>query len=623
MAGNYTAKNIGVLEFPDNVRKRPGMFLGSDGQSGAQHAAKEIVDNSIDEHLAGHGKIITVVFDTKTGFLTCVDQGRGVPVDFHEKTQESALTTVFTKLNAGGKFDSESYDKAAGLHGVGAACTNAVAESFEVWSYRSEGGRKAPAWHYQKFERGLATTAVIKQNPPGTLAAQKVGTIVRFKLDAQIFHEHQIDPVQLLEFGRDAAALNPGLEMRYIVDGRKFRFFAETGLSSMVTGVKTESPVLGKDFRLYRPGEIDVAICWYDDHEESIRSYVNGSHTTHGGKHVDGFRAALVRALREQSGKDFEAKYWVKGMRAALNWRMNDPVYHGQTKGELASDVENVVRDAVYPHLALWLKQNANLVKALTSRAAAFKTNEDRFKADNKAIKAIKLVDPNARGVLPGKLEQAHGYSPDERELFIVEGDSASGTVKKARLPWQEVLPLRGKIPNPAKTDFSKLMENEEIQAIFQSIGCLPGDEYNVKSRRVARVMIMTDADPDGKHICALLLCLFGMYLKPWLSAMHINYIESPLFYGSIRGDDKKYGFDVNSVLDQFDAKHREKVLISRLKGHGEANAQDVFKYAMNPVSRKITQFTFDGTPDLDHIHRVMGDDVTYRKQILGLKESN
>jgi DNA gyrase subunit B len=365
---SYTGANIEVLEGLEAVRKRVGMYLGSRDERGAYKACDEIVDNCIDEHLAGFGKIIRVHYDLKTGFIIVSDQGRGIPVDIHPKTKESVLTTVLTKLHAGGKFNGEngSYVQSGGLNGVGASCTNAVSDSFEAWTYREK------AWHYQKFSKGKALTKVIKKDPPGSWGNPKQGTIIRFHLDPEIFSEHRVDPKRLCIELKDKAYLNPGLELQVIVGEKKFRFIGEHGLLSMVYDPARKESVLGKPWRLFEPKQTDIAVCWYDDDEIVIKSYVNSIKTGNDGTHVDGFKQALTKALRELSGTDFESKYWMKGMRVALNWRMTEPDFRGQTKDELASPIDGKIRDLVYPKLALWLKQNPQLVKRLTERANAF-----------------------------------------------------------------------------------------------------------------------------------------------------------------------------------------------------------------------------------------------------------
>lgn len=426
---DYGAQSIEVLEQLEAVRKRPGMYLGGKDAAGCLRAAIEIVDNCVDEHIMGFGNVVVVHYDLATRFVTVADRGRGVPVAIHAKTKESALTTVFTKLHAGGKFGGGSYAKTGGLHGVGASCTNAVSDSFEAWSFQSatDGARKA--WHYQKFSKGKPLTKVVQKDPPKPWCDAKQGTIVRFHLDAEIFGTHVIDPKTFLGKLKDLSLLNPGLKFICLFGGKRFEFISEHGLMSMVYNQAEKESMLGKPFRLYEKGKIDLALCWYDDDSGFLNSYVNSSTTGSGGCHVNGFKLALTSALREASETDYEPKYWMMGLRAALNWRMDEPVYRGQTKDELASEVDSEVKSIVLPKLALFLKQNPQLVKRLADRAARFKKNEERFKADNKAVRGLELGGKDDQAIDPSKLIQSDpGVPPHLRELVLVEGDSAGGT---------------------------------------------------------------------------------------------------------------------------------------------------------------------------------------------------
>jgi DNA gyrase/topoisomerase IV subunit B len=424
-SAEYNATSIDILSDAEHVRLRTGMYLGGKDEKGAYKACDEIVDNCVDEHLAGHGNLIRILYDLKSGFITVADRGRGIPVDIHPKTHESALTSALTRLKAGGKFKGGegSYVQAGGLNGVGASCTNAVSDSLEAWSYRNK------IWNYQKFSKGVPVTKLIKRDPDPVWATAKCGTIIRFHLDPEIFGTATVSPKRLLVEMRDKAFLNPGLELQVVIGGKSFRFASEHGLLSMVFDPKRKESMLGKPWRLFDKGLIDTAVCWYDDDDAMIKSYVNSIHTDSNGTHVDGFKMALTQAMRELSGTDYEPKYWMKGMMLALNWRMENPDFHGQTKGELSSPIASKVRDLIYPKLSLWLKQNPALVKRLADRAAAFKKNEDKFKADNKAIKALEVGGKDDRGIDPSKLIQADpSVPPHLRELVLVEGNSAGGT---------------------------------------------------------------------------------------------------------------------------------------------------------------------------------------------------
>lgn len=612
---DYGAQSIEVLEQLEAVRKRPGMYLGGKDAAGCLRAAIEIVDNCVDEHIMGHGNVIVVHYDLATRFVTVADRGRGIPVAVHAKTKESTLTTVFTKLHAGGKFGGGSYAKTGGLHGVGASCTNAVSDSFEAWSFQSatQGGKKA--WHYQKFSKGTPQTKVIQKDPPKPWCDAKQGTIVRFHLDAEIFGTHVIDPKTFLGKLKDLSLLNPGLKFIAMFGGKRFEFISEHGLMSMVYNPAEKESILGKPFRLYEKGKIDLALCWYDDDSGFLNSYVNSSTTGSGGCHVNGFKLALTSALREASETDYEPKYWMMGLRAALNWRMDEPVYRGQTKDELASEVDSEVKSIVLPKLALFLKQNPQLVKRLADRAARFKKNEERFKADNKAVKGLELGGKDDQAIDPSKLIQSDpGVPPHLRELVLVEGDSAGGTAERAKAPHHEILKLRGVSINAQRQDPARVLGNREIKLLIKAIGIKPG-ETDLKKMRVGSITILTDADPDGKHIASLLLSFFKVYYPEIVRQKKLRSINGPLFLGQLR-DNRVFGDTKDEVLAGFPDGQRNQVRITRFKGWGEASEDQLEHIAFNPKTRRLVVLTM-GDEDEVRIAAVMGKDVEHRKELL------
>ena len=612
---DYGAQSIEVLEQLEAVRKRPGMYLGGKDAAGCLRAAIEIVDNCVDEHIMGFGNVVVVHYDIATRFVTVADRGRGVPVAIHPKTKESALTTVFTKLHAGGKFGGGSYAKTGGLHGVGASCTNAVSDSFEAWSFQSatDGARKA--WHYQKFSKGKPLTKVVQKDPPKPWCDAKQGTIVRFHLDAEIFGAHVIDPKTFLGKLKDLSLLNPGLKFICLFGGKRFEFISEHGLMSMVYNSAEKESMLGKPFRLYEKGKIDLALCWYDDDSGFLNSYVNSSTTGSGGCHVNGFKLALTSALREASETDYEPKYWMMGLRAALNWRMDEPVYRGQTKDELASEVDSEVKSIVLPKLALFLKQNPQLVKRLADRAARFKKNEERFKADNKAVRGLELGGKDDQAIDPSKLIQSDpGVPPHLRELVLVEGDSAGGTAERAKAPHHEILKLRGVSINAQRQDPARVLGNREIKLLIKAIGIKPG-ETDLKKMRVGSITILTDADPDGKHIASLLLSFFKVYYPEIVRQKKLRSINGPLFLGQLR-DNRVFGDTKDEVLAGFADGQRNQVRITRFKGWGEASEDQLEHIAFNPKTRRLVVLTM-GDEDEVRIAAVMGKDVEHRKELL------
>lgn len=612
----YNADSLREMHFPENVRHRPGMYIGGLDESGAFRSLKEIADNSIDEAQAGHGKKINIVYNTEKNVITVIDQGRGVPMG-KNKQGKFASEIVFATLHGSGKFDAGNYEGGViGLHGVGSAVVCALSEYLVVWS------KNSGKWMMQRFERGVKVHDPKPEAPKSKIAVKNdKGTVVQFKLDKKLFGNVVIEAERIHNEMRHIAMLNPGLSIVVDVDGEDRTYKSDNGLIDMIMTEESAKSTLGKPFSLQVKKAIDIAVCWRDDADTETFSYVNSSFTAQEGTHVQGARTAVLEILKgELSDKDkLDPKFFLRGMRLALNWRMENPIYAGQTKDRLSNtEVVTQVKKIITPAFAEFVKKNKGLISGLIERAKKFQANEEKFLADNKAVKSIKLVDPTSRGILPGKLCQAHGYKPDEKELILVEGDSAEGSAKKARMPWQEVLPLRGKIPNPIRTPFAKLMENEEIIGIFTALGCLPGDKYDSKKRRVGKVSFLPDADPDGKHICSELIALFTKYLPDWLETGHVFYINSPLFVGSLRGD-KKFGNTQDEVFSQFPPKDSKNIIMTRMKGWGEAMAADLHYIAMDPKTRSVVKLTLSPSDEIV-VGNIMGAEVSHRKEMLGIK---
>ena len=615
-SGVYDADSLRKLPYPDCVRKRIGMYLGGADENGAYRALKEIVDNSLDEAMAGHGKRINIIYSTSKNIITVIDQGRGLPMG-KNKDGEFASEIALATLHGSGKFDNENYQGGVvGLNGVGAACTNAVSEYFVVWSKNSK------KWTTQRFERGIKKHDPKPEDPKSKIALKNdKGTIIQFKLDKQIFGDVVVDPERIHREMNDLAILNPGVAFVVTIDDETTTYLSANGLIDMVVTKDVEKIIIGKPYQLQKKGVIDLVLCWVDDSETNTFSYVNSSFTSQEGTHVQGARAAILEALKaELSEKDkIDPKFFLKGMRLALNWRMENPIYYGQTKDRLTnSDVVTTVKKLVVPSIVEFLKKNKALVNTLIDRAKKFQKNEEKFNADNKAVKTIKLGDPNARGILPGKFQPAPGYKPDEKELILVEGDSCGGSASKSRMPWQEILPLRGKIPNPERTPFAKFIENAEVCNIFTAVGALPGDPYDSKKRRVGKVSFLPDADPDGKHIGSELIAFFVRYLPDWIKTGHVFFIDAPLFVGGHRGV-KKYGNTRDEVLAQFPERDRKSVLLTRMKGWGECQSDDMHEIAMNPATRRVRQYQMNDGDEVI-VNNVMGDEVEHRKVLLGIK---
>lgn len=582
----YAADDLKVLRFPESIRKRPSMYVGGvTADTGLFRIFKETVDNSVDEVMNGHGTTVYVEYHTKTKVFVVADRGRGIPTGMNKAEKKSGLELAMTNMHGSGKFDQANYVSSSGMNGIGCKALAALSTYCKVWSANEK------VWKGIHLKRGIIQGSVTKDTPKHAWAKKVQGTIVEWVPDPKIFGTEEIDVARMLRELHFFAMLNPGVTFDVVVDGKKTIFKSEHGLLDMIYGTAEQKQItLGKPFHFQKSGVIDIAVSWQDTDMPTTQAFVNSSYTPEEGTHVQGARNAIVEALRvemESSKKtpakttkgkrgkqDKEAaidgKFLLMGMQLAMNWRMSDPMYSGQTKDKLtSSEVVTQAKNIVLPEFSKFLKQNPKLISMLLDRAKKFQKAADKFQQDLSAVKSIKLVDPTARGVLPGKLTQAHGYKPDQKELILVEGDSAEGSCKKARMPWQEVLPLRGKILNPMRTDTAKFMASQEVINIFTAIGALPGDSYESKKRRVGTISLLPDADPDGRHIGSELVALFTRYLPDYIDKGKVQIIDAPLFVGACKGT-KRYSDTRDGLLDQFQERERKGVIVTRVKGWGE-----------------------------------------------------
>lgn len=638
----YNADSLQKLVFPHSIRKRPGVYVGGvTADTGLFRIFKECIDNSVDEATNGYGKVIYVEYNTKTQVFTVADRGRGIPTGMNKKEKKSGLELALTDMHGSGKFNQDSYLTSSGLNGLGLKALVALSEHSQAWS-ANEG-----VWKTLKLKRGILQGGLEKSKPTLKWSLEKcVGTVIEWKPDTEIFGSEVIRVERMHEELKHLTMLNPGLEIIVRIDGKEKKYLSENGLLDMIYGTKEQQEIaLVKPFQFQKKGLIDIAVVWHDDDTQQTWSYVNSSHTPEEGTHVQGARNALLEALRAEvdskskvdkkpktrGGKTkqedaLDAKFLLMGVRMAMNWRMSNPVYSGQTKDKLTNaEVTTAVKNIVLPEFSSFLKKNPKLINTLIDRAKKFQKAAEKFQQDLKAVKSIKLGNPGTRGLLPGKLAQATGkYKPEDIELFLVEGDSAAGPAKEVRLPWQEVLALKGKILNAARAELSSVMNSDEVLDIITAIGAKPGDECKTSggSVRIGRINIMTDADADGKHICSLLMALFTKYFRPWANELRIGYVQLPLFVGVV-GEHKEFGFTREEMLNKFPESKRKSVLVNRLKGLGEMTNSELFEYGMDPKTRRIAVLKMSDADAAD-VLRVMGEDGTYRKEILGIssKES-
>ena len=629
----YSASNIQVLEGLEAVRKRPAMYIGDIGMKGLHHLVYEVVDNSIDEALAGHCSHIDC-FINEDNSITVTDNGRGIPTDMHEKEGRSALEVVMTVLHAGGKFDKGSYKVSGGLHGVGVSCVNALSSDLRV-----EVHREGKVFE-QEYKIGVPQYDV---REIGT--TDKTGTFVTFLPDASIFEETVYHFDIIVARLRELAFLNKGINLsvtdkrRKDDDGEfiKEEFYSEGGLKEFVSFLDETRDSILQDV-IYIDGEkdgvpVEVAMVYNTSYTENVHSYVNNINTIEGGTHLSGFRRGLTRTLKkyadesgllkkmkfEISGDDFR-----EGLTAVISVKVMEPQFEGQTKTKLGNkEVTTAVSQSVSDMLTFYLEENPEQAKRIVLKVILAAT------ARNAATKAREMVQRKSVLVgsgLPGKLSDCSEKDPSKCEIYLVEGDSAGGTAKQGRdRHFQAILPLRGKILNVEKAMQHKVFENEEIKNMFKALGVSIGTldderELNIEKLRYHKVVVMTDADIDGSHIATLLLTFFFRYLKPLIEQGYV-YIATPPLYLLKKGKDHRYCWDESQrelMIQEMKGGKDVNVIIQRYKGLGEMNASQLWDTTLNPEYRTLKQVTIDNAAEADRVFSMlMGDEVPPRRAFI------
>ncbi|WP_418509307.1 DNA topoisomerase (ATP-hydrolyzing) subunit B [Corallibacter sp.] len=626
----YGADSIQALEGMEHVRMRPSMYIGDVGVRGLHHLVYEVVDNSIDEALAGHCDNITVTINEDNS-ITTEDDGRGIPVGLHKKEGVSALEVVMTKIGAGGKFDKDSYKVSGGLHGVGVSCVNALSEHLRATVYR-----EGKIWE-QEYERGKTLYPVKTVGD-----TDKTGTIVTFKPDPQIFQqtlEYNYDT--LASRMRELAYLNKGITV-HLVDKRHTKedgsfegetFHSEEGLSEFVKFLDGNREPLMNDVISFE-GEkngvpVEVAMVYNTSYAENLHSYVNNINTHEGGTHLSGFRRGLTHTLKkyaDESGMLDKLKFDIagddfrEGLTAIVSVKVAEPQFEGQTKTKLGNrEVSASVSQAVSEMLADYLEEHPDEAKTIVQKVIL------AAQARHAAQKAREMVQRKtvmSIGGLPGKLSDCSEQDPEKCEVFLVEGDSAGGTAKQGRdRAFQAILPLRGKILNVEKAMTHKVFENEEIKNIFTALGVTIGTEedskaLNLSKLRYHKVVIMCDADIDGSHIATLILTFFFRYMKELIENGHI-YIATPPLYLVKKGQKKRYAWsdkERDAIAEEFGGS----VSVQRYKGLGEMNAEQLWDTTMNPEFRTLRQVNIDNGGEADRIFSMlMGDEVPPRREFI------
>lgn len=627
----YTAKDIYVLEGLEPVRKRPGMYIGSTGIDGLHHLIWEVVDNSIDEAMAGYAKNIeiTILAGNK---VRVTDDGRGIPVETHKQTKKSALETVMTTLHAGGKFGGESYKVSGGLHGVGVSVVNALSR----W-LKAEVCRDGFVWS-QEYERGIAKGKVKK-----TEKCKKTGTTVTFDPDPEIFKEINFNNKTILEYLRNQAYLTRGVKIVFrderIAPSTSFAFYFEGGLTSFVKFlVQDEKPIHDNIFYISKTVDsilVEAAFQYTEDIQAEELSFANNIHTGEGGMHLTGFRTALTRTLNDYARKNGYLKESEEnltgddvreGLSVILSIKLREPQFEGQTKARLGNpEARTAVEAAVGETLSEWLEINSLDARKILEKTILASKARKAAKAARETVLRKGVLEGLA---LPGKLADCSSKDPSESELFIVEGDSAGGSAKQGRnRKFQAILPLRGKILNVEKARIDKILAFKEIRALVIALGTAIAEEFDINKLRYHRIVIMTDADVDGAHIRTLLLTLFFRYFPKLIDNGHI-YIAQPPLYKISSGRKSEYAYTdedkeeiIGNLKKAMPAGRQENALnpnIQRYKGLGEMNPEQLWETTMDPANRIMKKVSVEDAERANKTFDIlMGDEVAPRKRFI------
>ncbi len=654
-SAEYSAKHITVLEGLEPVRKRPGMYIGSTGQDGLHHLVWEVVDNAVDEAMAGFCNQIEVILEPNN-IVTVKDNGRGIPVEKHKQTKKSALETVMTMLHAGGKFGGGGYKVSGGLHGVGVSVVNALSQWLKAEIHRDGG------IYTQEYARGKAQTQVRRQGK-----SRDTGTIVSFKPDVEIF-----DPGVKFSWGvilkhlRQQAYLTKGLrfiflDRRTVKKAKSYQFYFEGGIKSYVYYLNQGKELKNENI-FYVEREMDevnveVALQYFEGYKEHVFTFANNIHTTEGGSHLTGFRASLTRALNDYARKknyikekedNFVGDDVREGLTAVVSVKLRDPQFEGQTKAKLGNaEVRGIVESIVSDAFLEFLETNAKDADGILNKCILTAQARKAARAARETVIRKGALDGLT---LPGKLADCSSRDPKKSELYLVEGDSAGGSAKQGRdRRFQAILPLRGKILNVEKARIDRMLKNNEIRTLITALGTSLGEQFDLGRLRYDRIIIMTDADVDGSHIRTLLLTLFYRYFEEIIRTGHL-YIAQPPLYRLQKGAQIEYAYtdeDKAEILDSlYPAKPRGKeeldgrkitqrllgeaeelapekgaagkVRIQRYKGLGEMNPEQLWETTMNPENRVMWQVTLEDAEAADNaFETLMGTEVAPRKKFI------
>ncbi len=613
MGDEYGAESIVALEGLEPVRKRPGMYIGSTGISGLHHLVYEIVDNSIDEALAGHCKNITVIIQ-KDGYITVIDDGRGIPTEYHEQLKMSALTVALTKLHAGGKFEKGAYKVSGGLHGVGVSVVNALSDHVVVVVRRN--GKV----FQQEFKKGIPVTDVEVKGE-----SSEHGTTVSFFPDFSIMERNEFSFDTLSQRLRELAFLNKGIFIKITDErtGKQHEFKYDGGIREFVEYLnKNKNPINNVIyFEKEKDGMVaEIAMQYNDTYNDIVFSFANNINTIEGGTHLIGFKSALTRTLNSYAEKTNLAKGVkmnsedvLEGLTAVISVKVPEPQFEGQTKGKLGnSEIKGIVETIVSTGLGTYLEENPGHAKKVIEKVINAAVAREAAKKARELTRRKGALDSWS---LPGKLADCAEKDPAKCEIFLVEGDSAAGSSKSGRnRDTQAILPLRGKIINVEKARLNKIMANNEVATMIAALGSGIADEFDISKLRYHKIIIMTDADVDGNHISTLLLTFFYRYMKPLITNGHV-YQAMPPLYRLKKGKFETYVYndeEKEKVLLEIGA---EGVSIQRYKGLGEMNPDQLWETTMDPSTRTLKKINIDDAVEADRIFTIlMGDQVEPRR---------
>jgi DNA gyrase subunit B len=615
LESSYDSDKIQVLEGLESVRKNPGMYIGSTDSRGLHHLVYEVVDNAVDEALAGYCTAVKVILH-KNGAVSVADNGRGIPVDIHEKYKKPGVELVLTTLYSGGKFDQQAYKVSGGLHGVGVSCVNALSKWLEVKVRRNN------KEYHQRYERGKTITdlKIIGK-------ANDTGTTVTFLPDNNIFETTEFDYDIIATRLREMAFLNAGLQIE-VTDERTDKhevFRYDGGVSEFVTHINKNKVSLHPK-PIYLQGEkdavqVEVALQYTDGYTENIHTFANNINTIEGGTHLIGFKGALTRVLNDYGRKNklfnesfsFSGEDSREGITAIISVKVRKPQFEGQTKSRLGnSEVRGIVESITSEKLSEFFEENPPVAHMIIDKAILSSKAREAARKARELTRRKGLLESSA---LPGKLADCSSRDPSQSEIYLVEGDSAGGSAKQARdKEFQAILPLRGKILNVEKARMDKILKSEEILHLITAVGTGIAEEFNIENARYHRIILMTDADVDGEHIRILLLTFFFRYMRPLIEKGYL-YIAQPPLYKITKGKTVEYAFSEQERLQKAKQLGETGLGIQRYKGLGEMNPQQLWETTMDPQSRMMLQVTIENAVEADELFTIlMGEAVEPRK---------